>query len=109
MQGQKTDWHENHELNEVLEMLGSGFFSQTEPHCYLPIVDALTRNGDRFCLLDDYSSYVDCQGRVDELYRDREEWSRRAILNVARMGRFSSDRTIRQYAEEIWSVNPVSR
>ncbi len=108
MQGPNQDWLEKSELKEVLDMLGSGFFSQTEPDCYLPIIDALTQ-GDHYCLLDDYSAYVDCQGRVDDLYRDQEEWSRRAILNVARMGRFSSDRTIRQYAEEIWGVNPLSK
>ena len=104
-----NDYWENPKLKEVLDMIGSGYFSPTEPDCYMPIISALTQNGDRYRLLADYDAYVSCQDRVDELYRDSDEWSRKAILNVARMGKFSSDRTIRQYAEEIWGIAPVSR
>ncbi len=60
-------------------------------------------------LLADYADYILCQQRVDELYCQPEEWTRKAILNVANMGKFSSDRTIREYAEEIWDVKPVRR
>lgn len=60
-------------------------------------------------VLADYGSYIACQERVDELYRNPEEWSRRALLNIAGMGKFSSDRTIREYAEKIWNVKPVKR
>ncbi len=109
MQGFRQNWQQNQKLREVLDMIGSGFFSQTEPDCYLPIIASLTQNGDHYRLLDDYDAYVDCQERVDRLYRDQEDWSGRAILNVARMGRFSSDRTISQYAEEVWAVSEVSK
>ena len=108
-QGQRHDWRENRKLKEVLDMLGSGFFSPTEPDCYLPVITSLTLNGDHYRLLDDYDAYIDCQQRVDDLYRDQEEWSRKAIINVARMGGFSSDRTIRQYSEDIWGVSPASK
>ncbi len=104
-----NDYWENPKLKEVLDMIGSGYFSPTEPDCYMPIISALTQNGDRYRLLADYDAYIGCQARVDELYRDSDEWSRKAILNVARMGKFSSDRTIGEYAEQIWGIEPVSR
>jgi len=100
-------YHGNDELREALDMIGSGYFSPDDPSRFRPIVDALTSHGDHFLLLADYASYVACQDKVDALYRDQEEWSRRAILNIARMGRFSSDRTINEYAEKIWGVRPV--
>ena len=58
-------------------------------------------------LLADYESYVACQERVDALYRNQDEWARRAVLNIAAMGRFSSDRAVTEYAEKIWNVKPV--
>ena len=67
----------------------------------------LLRQGDTYLLLADFQAYVDCQARVDALYRDAGDWHRRALLNVAGMGGFSSDRTIREYAEQIWHVEPV--
>jgi len=88
-------------------MIGSGFFSPDAQDRFKPIVDTLTRHGDHFLLLADYASYVASQERVDALYRDPEEWTRRAVLNVAHMGKFSSDRTISEYAERIWNVKPV--
>ena len=88
-------------------MIAGGYFSPDAPHRFKPIFDALTGYGDHFLLLADYVSYLACQERVDALYRDHEEWSRRAILNVAGMGRFSSDRTIREYAETVWKVKAV--
>ncbi|HTP05945.1 MAG TPA: glycogen/starch/alpha-glucan phosphorylase [Nitrospirota bacterium] len=95
------------ELRQALDMIAGGYFSPDEPHRFKPIFDALTGCGDHFLLLADYVSYIACQERVDALYRDREEWSRRAILNVAGMGCFSSDRTIREYAENVWKVTAV--
>ena len=89
-------------------MIGSGYFSHEQPTRFQPILNALLHQGhDHFLVLPDYADYVACQNRVDELYRDSEEWTRRAILNVANMGRFSSDRTILEYAEEIWGVKAV--
>jgi len=99
----------NPELQQVLEMIGGGFFSPGEPARYRPIVDALLHHGDRFLLLADYADYMRAQQAVDQVYRDPEEWTRRAILNVARLGRFSSDRTIMEYAERIWGVVKVER
>ncbi|OIQ98411.1 maltodextrin phosphorylase [mine drainage metagenome] len=94
------------ELAQVLEMIGNGYFSPGEPERFRPIVDLLTIHGDHYLLTADYAAYIETQERVDALYRDPEEWTRRAILNVARMGKFSSDRTVREYAAEIWQVKP---
>jgi len=96
----------NGELRQVLEMIGSGYFSPSEPDRYRPLLEALTGE-DRYMVLADYDAYLACQGGVDALYSDREAWTRKAILNVARMGRFSSDRTIGEYAERIWGVRPT--
>jgi starch phosphorylase len=95
------------ELRQTLDMIGGGFFSPDEPGRFRPVFDALTGYGDRFLLLADYEAYMACQDRVDALYRDPEEWSRKAILNVAGMGKFSSDRTIFEYAERIWGVKSM--
>jgi starch phosphorylase len=100
-------YHSNEELKLALDMIASGYFSPDEPQRFQPIVDALLRHGDHYLLLADYASYVACQDQVSALFRDPEEWSRRAILNVAGMGRFSSDRTIREYAERIWHIAPL--
>ncbi|MBX7222894.1 MAG: glycogen/starch/alpha-glucan phosphorylase [Blastocatellia bacterium] len=98
----------NPELKEVLDMIGSGFFSQLERDLFQPIVSSLLDEGDRYFLLADYASYIDCQDQVAAVFRDQEEWTRRAILNVANSGKFSSDRTIQQYAEDIWGTKPIS-
>jgi starch phosphorylase len=95
------------ELRETLDMIGGGYFSPDQPGRFRPIVDALTGYGDNYLLLADYAAYIACQERVDALYREPEEWSRRAVLNVAGMGKFSSDRTVSEYAEKIWGVKPV--
>jgi starch phosphorylase len=99
----------NPELKQALDMIASGFFSPGQPDLYRPIFDALTAGGDHFLLLADFGSYVACQEKVDALYRNPEEWTRKAILNTARMGWFSSDRTVGEYAEKIWGVRPVVR
>ncbi len=102
------DWYNgNGELQQALDMIGSGFFSPDRPERFRPVFDALTANGDRYLLLADYAAYIDCQEQVDALYRDIDLWMRKAILNVAGMGYFSSDRTIGEYAEKIWNVKPV--
>lgn len=100
-------YHANHELRQALEMIGSGYFSPDNAELHRPIVSNLTHGGDYYLLLADYASYVSTQEWVAELYTNREEWNRKAIINVAHMGKFSSDRTIREYAEEIWNVKPV--
>ena len=102
-------YNNNPELKQALDMIGSGFFSVEEPDRYLPIFDNLTRNGDYYLLLADYASYIACQEEVGRGYQNQEEWTRRAILNVAHMGKFSSDRTIQEYANKVWKVSPVVR
>jgi starch phosphorylase len=100
-------YHGNGELKQSLDMIGNGFFSPEEPERYRPIFDALTAQGDHYLLLADYAAYVACQEKVDALYRDAGEWARQAILNVAGMGHFSSDRTIGEYAGKIWHAEAV--
>ncbi len=95
------------ELKQALDMMAGGYFSADEPNRFRPLFDSLTGYGDRYLLLADYASYISCQERVDTLYRDPAEWSRLAILNVAGMGKFSSDRTIMEYADRIWNVKAV--
>ncbi len=95
------------ELKKALDMIGDGFFSPGNPELFKPLLDALLNHGDQYLLLADYAAYVACQEEVSRLYLDQAEWSRRAILNAAGMGKFSSDRTIAEYAREIWQVEPV--
>jgi starch phosphorylase len=95
------------DLARVLDMIRDDVFCPGEPGLFRPIADSLLAGGDRYFLLADYAAYVACQDQVAETYRDRATWTRMSITNVAGMGRFSSDRTVRQYAEEIWGVSPV--
>ena len=88
-------------------MIANGFFSVDEPGRYQAIFDNLLHKGDQYLLLADYASYIAMQEVVGKTYQNQEEWSRRAILNVARMAKFSSDRTIREYAKNIWNVTPL--
>jgi len=97
----------NKELRRVLDMIASGFFSPFAPELFTPITDSLLNLGDHYMLLADYAAYVACQEEVSRLFRQKDEWARRAVLNCAGMGKFSSDRTIDQYAREIWGIRPV--
>ncbi len=96
----------NPALKAVLDAISGGQFSPEEPGRYRGLVDSLLWGGDHYLLLADYASYVATQDRVDALYRVPEQWAQRAIANVAGMGPFSSDRTIRAYATEVWNVLP---
>jgi starch phosphorylase len=89
-------------------MISSGFFSSYQPNMFASIIHSLLDGGDKYMLLADYSSYVECQERVAVTFEDVEEWTRRSIINVANSGKFSADRTIQQYAEEIWGVKPIA-
>jgi starch phosphorylase len=100
-------YHENDELRRALDLIREGAFSGGDASLFAPIVDSLLDGGDRYLLLADYASYMECQGRVGQAYLDTSDWTRKSILNTARMGYFSSDRTIREYADEIWNVTPV--
>jgi glycogen phosphorylase len=97
-------YESNARLRSVLDAIAHGTFSPDEPGRYRPLVDALLWGGDQYQLLADYDAYVQTQSRVDALFRDPHEWAKRAIVNVAGMGVFSSDRTIREYAKEIWAI-----
>ncbi|MGK3123291.1 glycogen phosphorylase [Candidatus Pantoea formicae] len=100
-------YEEDAELHQALTQIASGAFSPTEPGRYRNLFDALVNFGDHYQLLADYRSYVDTQDKVDKLYRQPDEWQRRAALNIANMGYFSADRTIQEYADEIWHISPV--
>jgi glycogen phosphorylase len=97
----------NAELREVLRQVRDGFFSPDDLRRFTPVVDAVTQDGENFLCLADYEHYVDTQDRVDEAYQDRDGWTRKAIINTLSMGRFSSDRSIREYAERIWELGPI--
>jgi glycogen phosphorylase len=99
-------YHNNANLKEVLDVINSGLFSHGDTALFKPLVDKLMWQ-DPFMLLADYQSYVDCQERVSQAYRDPDYWYRMSILNTARTGKFSSDRSIRDYCKDIWHVNPV--
>ena len=94
---------ENNRLRAVIEAIGSGAFSPGEPERYRGFVDGL-QNRDTYMLMADFGDYVATQARVDALYRDPAAWAARALLNVAAMGPFSSDRTVREYVEKIWTA-----
>jgi starch phosphorylase len=99
--------HDSHpRLQAVLRAIGGGAFSPQEPTRYRGLVDALLWGGDHYQLLADYDAYVEAQARVDALFRHPHAWARSAVLNVAGMGMFSSDRTIREYARMIWKIEP---
>ena len=100
-------YRQNRELKGVIDAIAGGVFSPEEPGLFKPIVDSLLNGGDTYMLLADFDAYVKCQEEVARLYLDRKAWARMAILNMARAGKFSSDRTIREYAKDIWGVKPV--
>ena len=99
-------YYRNRDLKTAIDMIADGFFSSSEPSLFKPIVDSLL-HGDQYMILADFPLYLRCQEQVSREYVDKEEWSRKSILNVAHMGKFSSDRTIKEYAQEIWGTNPV--
>ena len=99
-------YEKNTRLREVLDSLVSGEFSHGDKGLFAPLVNSLL-NGDEYMLLADYQAFVDCQDRVSQAYKDQDAWTRMSILNVARIGKFSSDRSIREYCAEIWRTWPV--
>jgi len=97
----------NQELKEVLHLIEVGFFTPENPMALKPLLDIL-QNNDPFLVMADFESYAACQDRVSETFKNREKWAEMSIRNVARMGKFSSDRTIAEYASEIWNVPRVA-
>jgi starch phosphorylase len=99
-------YNSNSELKKAIDLIASGYFSKGDGSLFKPLVDSLLHH-DAYLVLADYQSYMECQGRVSQAYVDKEQWNRMSVLNVARMGKFSSDRSIREYCEDIWRVRPV--
>lgn len=103
----RTPWDicsRNAEINEVIESLRNGSFSRGDKSLFQPLVDSLMDHHDQYLLMLDFESYLDCQKKVEEAFKDETGWAETAVLNVARMGKFSTDRTIREYSEEIWGI-----
>jgi starch phosphorylase len=101
-------WHYDHdpEIRAALDQIATDYFSRYEPGIFAPLHNALLAEGDHYMHLADLQSYMEADHRLTALYADRSAWARKAILNVAGSGKFSSDRTIAQYAAEIWSAKP---
>lgn len=100
-------YESNGELKQVLDMIRNGYFSPEQPDLFVPIFDALVRHGDHYMLLADYDAYVKSQDRVDAAFCDAQRWTRMAILNIARIGSFSVDRLVREYAAAVWEAVPL--
>ncbi|HNQ62660.1 MAG TPA: glycogen/starch/alpha-glucan phosphorylase [Syntrophorhabdaceae bacterium] len=99
-------YEENKELKQAIDQIAGGYFSPDIRNLFQPIVSSIL-DYDKYFVLADYASYIECQERVDKAYRNKDQWIKMSILNVARSGKFSSDRSIREYAENIWSILPV--
>jgi len=93
----------SHELQEIFRLIEIGFFTPENPGIFKPLVDSILFQ-DKYLLLADFESYCACQDKVAETYKNKEKWAEMSILNVARMGKFSSDRTITEYAKDIWNT-----
>lgn len=102
----RTYYEGNPELRMAIDQIASGFFSEGNRNLFLPLTDSLLYH-DPFLVLADYQAYVACQDRVGAVYQDKARWTEMSILNVARMGFFSSDRSIREYCEKIWKIRPM--
>ena len=99
-------YNANQGLKDVIDLIRSGFFSRGDTELFRPLIDGLLYQ-DPYLLLADFQSYIDCQNKVSEAYRDTDRWTRMSILNTARSGKFSSDRTIREYCSDIWHAQSV--
>jgi starch phosphorylase len=99
-------YEQNTELREAIDFIASGTLAGGDKSLFRPLVDNLL-GSDPFLVLADYQAYVECQEQVSTLWRDQQAWTRTSILNVARMGKFSSDRSIRDYCRDIWQVQPM--
>ena len=104
----QPQWHYDHEAETraALDLIASNHFSQHEPGVLAPILDSLLRHGDYYFHLADLSGYAEAHAQAGTLYADQDEWTRKAILNIAASGKFSSDRTIAEYARTIWHAAP---
>ena len=98
------EYRANADLRRVLDAIRDNFFNLDQPGLYQPIVDTLLTHGDKYLVLSDFAAYVEGQERVSAAYLDKEAWARKCLMNIANSGKFSTDRTIREYAEEIWGI-----
>jgi len=96
----------NQRLRDVIDLIRNGFFSRGDTELFRPLIDGLMYH-DPYMLFADFQSYIDCQNEVSAAYCDTERWTRMSILNTARSGKFSSDRTIREYCADIWRVESI--
>ena len=96
---------DNKDIAQIMESLSNGSFSHGDRNLFQPLVDSLMSPHDQYLLIRDLEAYIDCQDQVNDTFLDQQQWTRMAILNVARMGKFSTDRTIKQYANEIWGID----
>jgi len=103
----KDYYNKNDNLKRVVDQVKLDFFNKEERGIFKPIIDSLM-NSDYYCLFADYQSYIETQDKVSELYLHKDEWTKKCMLNVARAGKFSSDRSVREYAEKIWKVESVN-
>ena len=99
-------YEKNEELKKVLDFLISEELSQGDRDLFRPIYNNLVQQ-DPYLLLEDYQSYIDCQQHIHDEWQQPEQWARKSVLNVANMGKFSSDRSIKNYCEDIWKIQPV--
>jgi len=102
----RDHYEQNPELKAVLDLINSGFFEPEHPDLFKPLIYSLLEQ-DTYMLLADFQSYAECQERVGKTFLDPDRWTRMAILNIAHMGKFSSDRSISEYAERIWKARGV--
>ncbi len=103
----RTYYDSDAELRQTLDSISRGDFSPEDPYLFSPIVESLLHRGDFYMLLADYRAYVTAQEAVSKLFLDKEAWARKSILNTARMGKFSSDRSVMDYADNIWGLKPL--
>lgn len=103
----RNEYNLNPDLKECVDMIANGYFSAGDKHIFEPVVYYLLDGGDCFIVMKDFNSYVEMQKKVSKAYLDKKMWVKSSIINTANMGKFSSDRAIAEYAEDIWKVNPV--
>ena len=100
-------YFENEELKTVIDMIEQGYFSNNDHEIFKPLVNSLLNN-DYFMVMSDFGSYYDIQNDISAAYKDKNRWTQMSIKNTAGMGKFSTDRTIREYADQIWKVNSIA-
>ena len=100
-------YNNNPDLKLAIDQIQNGFYSPSHPDLFRPLVDSLLHQGDRYMLFADYDSYVKTQLHVDKVFKDSDKWARMSIMNTACMGKFSADRTIAEYARDVWNAGSV--